>query len=292
MDRGVTPLTLMWRGPLDSCNYGCSYCPFAKRPARIPALERDTKALARFTGWILGQERRFQVLFTPYGEALIWPAYQETLRMLSWCPAVVQVAIQSNGSAPVSWISGVNLEKLRLWLSWHPSEVALPDFVARVKLLVEAGVLLSVGAVAVAGALEAVEALRAALPAAVPMWINAQKPGPRLDAATAARWTEIDPDFHLDRRAHRSRGLPCSAGETSLFVDGEGDVRRCHFVGEVLGNLYDAPIDGMLAPRPCPRLRCDCFIGYSRLKHLDLERRLGPGLVSRRRPLAVLACPS
>ena len=27
------PLEILWRGPLDSCNYSCDYCPFAKRAA-------------------------------------------------------------------------------------------------------------------------------------------------------------------------------------------------------------------------------------------------------------------
>jgi hypothetical protein len=27
----LRPLTVLYRGPLSSCNYGCEYCPFAKR---------------------------------------------------------------------------------------------------------------------------------------------------------------------------------------------------------------------------------------------------------------------
>jgi hypothetical protein len=31
--------------------------------------------------------------------------------------------------------------------------------------------------------------------------------------------------------------------------DGAGTVRRCHFVPGILGNLYEQPLDRILAPR-------------------------------------------
>ncbi|MFN7146966.1 MAG: radical SAM protein, partial [Myxococcota bacterium] len=144
-----------------------------------------------------------------------------------------------------------------------------------------AGVRLSVGAVAVPEHLAAVEALRAALPAAVPLWINAQKPGPRYDADAVARWSALDPDFALDARPHRTRGRACLAGEEALHVDGDGTIHRCHFVAGRLGNLYTDDLAALLAPRPCPRAKCDCYIGYAWLPDLGLRERYGDDLVAR-----------
>lgn len=278
--------TVFWRGPLDSCNYDCAYCPFAKRPARRGMLARDRAALARFLSWVAAYDRPIEIMFTPYGEALIWPWYQEALIQLSWLPQVVQVAIQSNGSGALDRLGEANLEKLALWLSWHPSEISAADFVHRVLTLRGRGIRLSVGAVAVPAHLDGVEALRAALPAEVPLWINAQKPGPKPGAAELERWLRLDPDFLMDLRPHKSRGRACVTGETTVSVDGDGTVRRCHFVPEILGNLYQTPLDSMLEPRPCPKLRCDCYIGYSRMPELGLSQRYGRGLLARMRPAA------
>ncbi|MBA3684228.1 MAG: hypothetical protein H0W72_03200 [Planctomycetes bacterium] len=56
---------------------------------------------------------------------------------------------------------------------------------------------------------------------------------------------------------------------------------RCHFVDRIIGNLYRDDFDVVLAPRPCPRSRCDCFIGYAHLEHLGLRAVYGSGLIER-----------
>jgi hypothetical protein len=43
-------LSILYRGPLSSCNYACGYCPFAKRRETAAELARDREALARFVG--------------------------------------------------------------------------------------------------------------------------------------------------------------------------------------------------------------------------------------------------
>jgi MoaA/NifB/PqqE/SkfB family radical SAM enzyme len=280
----VSRLGVLWRGPLDSCNYDCAYCPFAKRKASKRVLDADRAALQRFVGWVGSASRwSLEVLLTPYGEALIWPWYREALVRMSHVPHVRRVAIQTNGSAPLDFLADADRERVRLWISWHPTEIPADRFAARARALHEAGIGFSVGAVAVPEHLSAVEALREALPAAVPMWINAQKPGVRYDAEATARWSALDPAFPLDARPHRTRGRPCATGEEVVSVDGDGVVRRCHFVDEVLGNLYEADLADMLRPRPCPRARCDCYIGYAHLPDLDLRAAYGDDLLARMR---------
>src|SRR5439155_13329710 len=45
-------LSLLYRGPLSSCNYDCGYCPFAKRRETAAELARDRTALGRFVDWV------------------------------------------------------------------------------------------------------------------------------------------------------------------------------------------------------------------------------------------------
>ncbi len=276
-------LGILWRGPLDSCNYSCGYCPFAKRRGLRRVLDADRAALARFVGWVEKSACSLEILLTPYGEGLIWPWYRDALVRLSQLPHVRRIGIQTNGSAPMGFLSAANLGSVALWISWHPTEVTRERFAAKALALHDAGVRFSVGAVAVPGQIDAVEALRELLPAAIPMWINAQKPGVRYDAEAVARWSRLDPGFPLDRHPHRTKGRRCVTGEEVVSVVGDGEIRRCHFVDDVLGNLYEADLDAILGPRPCPRARCDCYIGYANLPDLDLRGAYGEDLLTRMR---------
>lgn len=279
----MSRLAILYRGRLDSCNYGCSYCPFSKRDPARRVLERDRRELARFVAWAEGEARwELEILFTPYGEALIWPHYQEALVALSRCAHVRQVSIQTNASGRLGFLDAADRGRVSLWISWHPTEIALDPFAARILELHRAGTRLSVGAVAVPAHLELVEALRVALPVEVPMWINAQKPNVRYAEAERARWRAIDPAFDLDVRRHLTRGAACLTGEDTVSVAGDGTITRCHFVDDVLGNLYRDDLGEILRPRPCSRARCDCWIGYSNLPSLDLRRTFsGDGLLAR-----------
>jgi len=155
---------------------------------------------------------------------------------------------------------------------------------------VERGVPLSVGAVALPAHLGSIEALRRALPAEVPLWLNALRPAGRYTAQEVARCLALDPLFGHEQRPHASRGAGCLTGEEVIAVDGDGEITRCHFVSARLGNLYKDPLEQVLRPRPCPRTRCDCFIGYAHLPRLGLRRHFGEGLLARRR-LPVLPAP-
>lgn len=270
-------LSLLWRGPLDSCNYGCSYCPFAKRETSHAVRAHDQAALSRFVSWIShAQSWSLRILFTPYGEALIWPWYQAALVELSQLSHLTQVSIQTNASGSLSFLSDCNRSKVSLWISFHPTEVKLDRFVEKIHALHAQGIQLSVGAVAIPTHLSQVEALRTELPPDVPMWINAQKPGVSYRETERARWRAIDPDFDLELHRHRSYGKPCRTGEHVLSIDGDGAITRCHFIHETLGNLYQDDLATILMPRPCTRKTCECWIGYSHLVDLQLPQRFDP----------------
>jgi MoaA/NifB/PqqE/SkfB family radical SAM enzyme len=273
-------LTILYRGPLASCDYDCPYCPFAKRRDTPEQLRADRAALERFTEWVSGCGHRVSVLFTPWGEGLVRSWYRRALTGLSHLPHVERVAIQTNLSHRVSWTDDADLSRLALWATYHPGQVPYERFLGKCHDLAARGVRFSVGIVGQPEHLAAARRLRADLPTGTYLWVNAAE-GRDYDDAEAASWTAIDPLFPLSRHPHASRGLPCRTGETVVSVDGDGTVRRCHFVPSVLGNLYDGSYRDALTPRPCPLDACDCHIGYVHLEPLGLYGTFAGGVLER-----------
>ncbi|KPM56736.1 radical SAM protein [Frankia sp. R43] len=273
-------LTILYRGPLASCDYDCSYCPFAKRRDTPAQLRADRAALERFTGWVREQKHGVSVLFTPWGEGLTRSWYRRALVELSHLPHVERVAIQTNLSHRVDWASEADPSRLALWATYHPSQVPYERFLGRCVDLAARGVRFSAGIVGQPEHLDAARRLRADLPRHMYLWVNAAS-GHTYTDSEAADWAQIDPLFAYSRTPHPSRGLPCRTGETVVSVDGTGTVRRCHFVPAVLGNLYDGSFRPALRPRPCPLDVCDCHIGYVHLETLDLYRTFAGGVLER-----------
>lgn len=273
-------LSLLYRGPLASCDYDCHYCPFAKRRDSLTALAEDRSALERFSGWAAAFEGELSVLFTPWGEALVRPWYREAIVHLSHLPQVARVAIQTNLSGPLGFVERADRRRLALWCTYHPTQVRRSRFLDRCRQLDEAGARHSVGIVGLPEHLDEARAVRAALAPATYLWVNAAE-GRRYDAGEVADWTAIDPLFAYSAEAHASRGDRCRTGDDVLSVRGDGTVTRCHFVPEVLGNLYDGSFLERLGPKPCPNRVCDCHIGYVNLERLGLDAVFGPGRLER-----------
>ncbi|MGW4054118.1 STM4011 family radical SAM protein [Streptomyces sp. NPDC004779] len=274
-------LTLLYRGPLASCDYDCPYCPFAKRRDSPEMLRADRAALERFTGWAAGQDGdRLRILFTPWGEGLVRSWYRRALVELSRLPHVERVAIQTNLSCRTSWLDEADLGSLALWCTYHPGQTPYDRFLGKALDLAARGVRFSVGVVGLPGHRAEAVRLRAALPEHVYLWVNAAE-GHTYTDAEAAAWTEIDPLFGYSRHPHRSAGLPCRTGESVVSVDGAGTVRRCHFVRAELGNLYDGSYRAALRPRACPLAVCDCHIGYVHLETLPLYDVFAGGVLER-----------
>jgi hypothetical protein len=273
---------LLYRGSLASCNYGCGYCPFAKRPSSRAELQQDAREVDRFVAWVAAQRRRLSILFTPWGEALTRAYYRRALVSLAELPHVRRVAIQTNLSAPLDDFSHAQRQTLAFWATFHPREVPLPRFLARCRALDAKGIHYSVGVVGLREHFDAIEELRRALPPSVYLWINAFKRVPDYyEPADLARLQALDPYFHWNLRHHPSAGRPCAAGETTFAVDGGGNVRRCHFIPEIIGNLYDPDVAGCLKPRKCSNATCGCHIGYVHLRELRLGDLYGAGLLER-----------
>ena len=276
-------LSLLYRGRLSSCNYDCGYCPFAKTRDSRATLQRDAADLARFVDWVSHREHDVSILFTPWGEGLVRRHYRDAMTRLSHLPHVRRVAIQTNLCVGMRWLEDVDPRSFELWCTWHPSEVSLEAFVARCRKLHQRGIRFSVGMVALHDLFDDIDRLRAALPDDVPLWLNAYdlRPPDYYDDATVARLSRIDPHFRWSLSPPPSFGAPCATGTRVLSVNGDGDVRRCHFVAEPLGNLYDGSFEPRLGPRPCPNRVCDCFIGYVHREDLPFATDYAGGQLER-----------
>ncbi len=276
-------LSILYRGPLSSCNYACSYCPFAKRVEGPEELAADRKALERFVEWVAGRTSdTISVLFTPWGEALVRPWYQQALARLTQWPHVARAAIQTNLSCRLGWVGGCDLDRLALWATFHPTEVTRARFVAKCAELDRLGVRFSVGAVGLREHLAEIELLRRELPPHVYLWVNAYKREPDYYQDEDLRRLEgVDPLFPINNHHHESQGHSCRAGTSVISVEGDGTARRCHFVREPLGNIYETGFERALSDRPCPNATCGCHIGYVHLDYLKLYGVFGSGVLER-----------
>lgn len=274
--------SILYRGPLSSCNYGCAYCPFAKHRETHAELAGDREALARFVDWTSRQTCELSILFTPWGEALIRSWYQQALARMSRLPHVQRVAIQTNISCHLNWIEDCDLSRLALWCTYHPSETTRERFLERCQELDERGVRYSVGVVGMKAHAEDTRWLRERLTEDVYLWVNAYK---RDDAyytpADLLAFGSIDPLFAVNNTRHPSRGRACRAGEDVFSVDGDGVMRRCHFIKTPIGNIYEANWESALSPTPCTNESCGCHIGYVHMPELKLYDVFQGGVLER-----------
>lgn len=278
--------SILYRGPLSSCNYACDYCPFAKTKNTREELRIDAEKLQRFVDWVEAHPHRsIGLLFTPWGEALIRRSYQEALTRLSHMSHVRRVAIQTNLSGELGWTERVDKSKLALWTTFHPTQIDMERFLARCQELDQRQIKYSVGVVGFKDAIEALEQLRQRLSPEVYLWINAYKRDPQYyDEETVQRLERVDPLFRYNTRYHESEGLPCRAGHTTFSVDGEGQATRCHFIKAPIGNIYEPDFEARLAPTPCSTQRCGCHIGYVHMPHLKLYEAFEGGELERIAP--------
>ena len=274
--------SILYRGPLSSCNYACSYCPFAKTRNTRAELADDEIRLERFVGWVRERSEKIGILITPWGEALIHRWYQRALCELSRLPNVRRAVTQTNLSCRLDWLDAADRSKLALWCTYHPSQVSLERFLAQCHILDEKGIRYSVGIVGTREALPFLEPLRAGLKPGIYIWVNAFKRQPDYYTTEEVKLVSaFDPLFPVNNQRHPSLGRACRTGHSVFAVDGNGDMRRCHFVKDVIGNIYEPGFEDALRPRPCPTETCGCHIGYIHLQELGLDAVFGDGLLER-----------
>ncbi|KAF3884887.1 MULTISPECIES: STM4011 family radical SAM protein [Nostocales] len=276
-------LTILYRGSLISCNYGCEYCPFAKRQQSPKELAVDKQELERFTDWIAQHsQHNFSILFTPWGEALIHQWYQQALIRLTQMPHVHKAAIQTNLSCQLDWVEECNKNRLALWTTFHPEWVSRQRFLAKCLELDKRGIRFSTGVVGFPQFKDEIAALRHELPQHIYLWINAVKRElGNLSKEDMNFFKSIDPLFQINIHHYPSFGYACRAGKSVISVDGDGTIRRCHFIKEPIGNIYDPKFEEALYDRPCTNTTCHCHIGYVHLEYLQLDKVFGNSILER-----------
>lgn len=279
----TTNWSILYRGTLSGCNYSCDYCPFAKKKDSRKVLEKDAHELNQFVNWVETRKKeRIGILFTPWGEALIRKHYQEAIIRLSQMPHVCKVSIQTNLSCSLNWLENCDKEKVALWATYHPTQTSMPQFLKKCQQLDALQVKYSVGVVGFKEALTEIEAMRQKLPANTYLWINAlKKDAHYYTSDDIYRMSAIDPYVFYNLTNHDSKGFACRAGHSTFSVSGSGEITRCHFIKEVIGNIYDADFEQSLYPRLCTNDTCGCHIGYVHLEKLQLEIIFGDRLLER-----------
>lgn len=273
-------LSILYRGSLLSCNYDCHYCPFAKGQDTRESLANDAVELRRFVNWVGHQKKPIRIFFTPWGEAFVRPHYQEAIKNLGAMPHVERIAIQTNLSLKNAAIMRCNNDKLALWCTYHPSQISRVKFIEKCQFLKAQGIRFSVGMVGNRDELDEISAMRQALPDDVYLWVNSNRDEQALyELAELEQLHAIDPLFEKNLHLYPSKGKACRTGTEVISVDGSGNVQRCHFVKQSLGNLYDGSFTQTSAP--CPANTCDCHIGYIHMPELNLYKAFGDGILER-----------
>lgn len=58
-------------------------------------------------------------------------------------------------------------------------------------------------------------------------------------------------------------------------------MRRCHFIKQYIGNIYDSNWETALRDRLCTNDTCHCHIGYVHLDYLELDKIFGEKILER-----------
>lgn len=210
------------------------------------------------------------VFIAPYGEALIHPWYWEALARLTLASSMQAAGCQTNLSFAVKemlctfYSCGGEIQKLRLWCTFHPSMTSVDHFATQCELLMEENISFCVGAVGDPGELTHILQLRRRLPHSVYLWIN---PMDGLDRSYEKEeieaFSQIDPWFlpGLNGFCADWPGSRCSCGKDTLFLNDRGDLFLCNRNRRRVGNLYQKSL-ALPEERFCSAPRCDCYLAY------------------------------
>ncbi len=287
---------IYYRGANKSCNYSCSYCPFAKHRASTEEIHLDQRALEQFCDAIerITFKGSVDLLFIPYGESLIYDHTIRAMARLSKKTAIRHIGCQTNLSWDVPHFfkllqeGQAVLEKIKLWCSYHPEMTTQSAFLGKMDQLY-GRIAFSVGAVGDPANIGAVTALRKALPRGVYLWINKMDGlKRRYTIEEINQWQMIDPLFELELH-ESSSNLGCLAGKENFGIEATGDIFACIRSKYKLGNLFqpehhlpqkvgDDParnMDGFPVANLCKRKSCDCYLAYSNLSQLKSLRLFG-----------------
>jgi MoaA/NifB/PqqE/SkfB family radical SAM enzyme len=281
-------LLVLFRTRLEWCNYTCGYCPWNAEARRVPAEEfrADEERLTRVVNRVAELPHPVEFFITPKAEYLVLPYWRDAVARLLSLPQVRRVTIQTNLSFDLEpFLDSVDATRLALWTTYHPAEVPaqqLGALHAKWGLLRRRGIPFSVGIVGTHANLPHLRHLRERLPRDVYLWVNPyQREQNYYSSANLADIRAIDPYFDRNNQYFPSLGRSCDAGLRAVYLDDEGDLRRCFFVGDVIGNIFADGWRTLDAAEPCPRATCHCYVGHMHIVELGFRALYGENLAVR-----------
>lgn len=273
-----------YRGSLNFCNYSCSYCPFSKKTYSRRTLFKDAAEWNRFVSE-LSEDASYEgaVMVVPYAEALLYDYYWVGLARLSGLPYIDYVGAQSNLSFSVEEKlsvyakAGGRMEKLRLWLTYHPQMVSMEKFIGKCQKLLENQISFSVGCVGIPGEEARIFKFRQLLPKECYLWINKMDGASRpYTSEEIEAFSKVDPFFSLGLRTYPGKGH-CYGGYTALrvygerervescFVDARGRVTGCNLCHTGGFSLYERERGTFPEQNGCHVKNCNCYLSYNNL---------------------------
>ena len=260
--------TVIYRGSLKSCNYSCSYCPFAKHRALPTELERDRRNFERFCDSIAGRVQDLSigaVFLAPYGEVSMHRWYWEGLSRLAGLPGIDRVGMQTNLSFSVEECLAIfdspegKRDKLCIWATFHPEMTTVEEFVSKCHKLSRKHISICAGAVGVPRNIPVLKELRARLSPAVYLWINKMDGLKRnYTPEETDTFARIDPFFTYELRNPEAAAQMCV---DRCFVEADGKIHTCNISKIKDVNWYDGREEEILEPL-CGRKRCSCYLAY------------------------------
>jgi len=207
------------------------------------------------------------ILIAPWGEVLTHRRWRILMAQIALLKNVRAVSCQTNLSFDIDHFLDCTKEvqdKIRLWCSFHPSQTSLSDFVNRCRKLLDGGIQLCAGAVAVPENIDMIRELRRSLPDNVYVWVNANERSGALTPEQIREFGEIDPLFSLETREIPADFTRCAGGRDSLFVEADGSARACVLSKQVLGSIFDGRLPRLRknARAACRSPFCSCYLAY------------------------------
>lgn len=281
--------TLYYRNFLKYCNYTCEYCPFKKLKISKNKIEKEIKYLDMFFNYLKSQKNEFKIFIAPKGESLIFNHFKKFCVDLTKLNNIKEVVIQTNLTTDLEFLDLIDNKKLKLWITYHPMQINLENFLDKIKTLVNKNIDFSVGCVGVKENFSKIKELKLNLDKIsfysskkVYLWINAYKDEKIYYSDADIKFLrEIDMYFDINLKNYNNKNKPCATNYNSFMVDANGDIRRCYKDNKKLGNLYEDELSKLSEIKDCNKKICTCFIGYNNIQSLNLERVYAKSLLAR-----------
>ena len=173
------------------------------------------------------------------------------------------------------------------WVTYHPDQYTVEQeqqFWTNLSILKNYDIKFSVGVVATKNRIGELSKYKQVFSdMGIYMWINGLKgiAQPFYSYKEKEIILSLDPFSWHETDMIDSKGLLCSAGRSSMFIDGFGRVHRCGLDQQIMGNiLYGFP-HLLETDAPCELSNCSCYIAYSNLLRPQFERIYGDAISCR-----------